>query len=38
VCLPEAMDRVEGALRETPGVIDMMTSGLGVGARLESKP
>ena len=38
VCLPEAMDRVEGALRETPGVIDIMTSGLGLGARPESKP
>jgi diphosphomevalonate decarboxylase len=36
VCLPEAAVRVEAALRETPGVIDIMTSGLGVGARLEN--
>ena len=35
VCLPEAAARVEAALRETPGVIDIMTSGLGGGARLE---
>ena len=35
VCLPEAADRVEAALRETTGVIDIMTSGLGAGARLE---
>ena len=35
VCLPEAAERVEAALRETPGVIDIMTSGLGAGARLE---
>lgn len=35
VCLPEAADRVAVALRETPGVIDIMTSDLGAGARLE---
>jgi diphosphomevalonate decarboxylase len=35
VCLPDAAERVEAALRETPGVIDIMTSGLGAGARLE---
>lgn len=36
VCLPSATERVEEALRETPGVSDIMTSGLGAGARLES--
>ena len=35
VCLPEAAARVEDALRATPGVVDIMTSGLGAGARLE---
>ncbi len=35
VCLPEAASRVEAALRATTGVIDIMTSGLGAGARLE---
>jgi len=35
VCLPEAAARVEAALRETEGVRDLMTSGLGEGARLE---
>ena len=35
VCLPEAAGRVEAALRATPGVVGIMTSGLGAGARLE---
>lgn len=35
VCLPEAAGRVEAALRATPGVVDIMSSGLGAGARLE---
>ena len=37
VCLPEAAQRVEASLRATSGVIDIMTSGLGAGARLEEK-
>ncbi len=36
VCLPEAADDVEAALRATGGVVDLMTTGLGEGARLES--
>jgi diphosphomevalonate decarboxylase len=35
VCLPDAADTVAAELRATPGVIDIMTSGLGSGARLE---
>jgi hypothetical protein len=35
VCLPEAAGRVEAALRGTTGVIDILTSGLGEGARIE---
>ncbi len=38
VCLPEHAADVEGALRATPGVEDIMVSGLGPGARLESTP
>lgn len=34
VCLPEATERVERALRATDGVIDIMRSPLGEGARL----
>lgn len=34
VCLPEQADRVRAVLASTPGVIDVMQSGLGVGARL----
>jgi diphosphomevalonate decarboxylase len=35
VCLPEHVDNVEAALRATAGVTDIMTTGLGGGARLE---
>lgn len=35
VCLPEHVSQVEEALRETAGVTDVMTTGLGEGARLE---
>ena len=35
VCLPDAADTVAAELGATPGVIDIMTSGLGSGARLE---
>ena len=35
VCLPEAAAEVEAALRATPGVTEIMTTGLGEGARLE---
>jgi diphosphomevalonate decarboxylase len=35
VCLPETTADVENALRETPGVTEIMTTGLGAGARLE---
>lgn len=35
VCLPDAVAAVEAALRETDGVTDLMTTGLGGGARLE---
>jgi diphosphomevalonate decarboxylase len=35
VCLPEAATSVEAALRATEGVRDLMTTGLGDGARLE---
>lgn len=36
VCLPEHTEAVAAALRETPGVVGIMISGLGSGARLES--
>ena len=36
VCLPEAAGDVEAVLRKTHGVSDIMTSGLGIGARLET--
>ena len=36
VCLPEAAGRVHAALRATHGVVDIMTSELGAGARLEN--
>lgn len=35
VCLPEFAAEVEAELRATPGVIDIMTTGLGQGARVE---
>ena len=35
VCVPEHVAVVEGALRATAGVVDIMTTGLGEGARLE---
>jgi diphosphomevalonate decarboxylase len=35
VCLPEFVAEVEAELRATPGVIDIMTTGLGQGARVE---
>jgi len=35
VCLPESAGRVEAVLRDTTGVIDILTSGLGEGARIE---
>ena len=35
VCLPEHVDNVEAALRATAGVTEIMTTGLGGGARLE---
>ena len=36
VCLPESADLVLGALRQTPGVIDVIRTGLGAGAHLVS--
>ena len=36
VCLPEHVSDVETALRATKGVTDIMTTGLGEGARLEN--
>jgi diphosphomevalonate decarboxylase len=36
VCLPEHGDEVAAALRATDGVTEIMTTGLGEGARLES--
>ena len=36
VCLPEHTQAVAAALRDTPGVVDIMISGLGSGARLEN--
>lgn len=35
VCLPEHVEAVENALRATSGVTELMTTGLGDGARLE---
>ncbi len=37
VCLPGHAAEVEAALRATTGVVDIMTTGLGEGARLESR-
>jgi len=37
VCLPEHAAAVEAVLRETAGVVDIMTTGLGEGACLESQ-
>ncbi len=37
VCLPGSADDVEAALRATPGVVNVMTTGLGAGARLETR-
>lgn len=37
VCLPEHAAAVEVALRATVGVVDIMTTGLGEGAHLESQ-
>ena len=36
ICLPEYTQEVEAALRATDGVIDLMVTGLGEGARLEN--
>ena len=36
VCPPEHTQAVAAALRDTPGVVDIMISGLGSGARLEN--
>ena len=36
VCLPEHTQAVAAALRDSPGVVDIMISGLGSGARLEN--
>ena len=36
VCLPEHVEAVEDALRATSGVTELMTTGLGDGARLEN--
>jgi diphosphomevalonate decarboxylase len=36
ICLPGARARVEAALRERPGVVDVLRSGLGRGAELRS--
>ena len=38
VCRPEHAAAVEAALRATDGVTDLMTTGLGAGARLEASP
>jgi diphosphomevalonate decarboxylase len=38
VCRAEHADVVEVALRATDGVTDLMTTGLGPGARLEDRP
>ncbi len=35
VCLPEALDEVTDALQQAPGVLRVLTGGLGGGARLE---
>ena len=37
VCLPEFAAEVEVAMRATNGVVDVMTTGLGEGARLETQ-
>lgn len=37
ICLPEHVATVEEALRATDGVVDVMTSGLGDGARQEQR-
>lgn len=37
VCLPDQVREVEAALRATAGVSDVMTTGLGQGARLEER-
>ena len=34
VCLPEALDEVAEALRQVPGVLEVLTGGLGAGARI----
>ena len=34
VCLPEALPKVSAALREVPGVLDVVETGLGAGARV----
>lgn len=38
VCLPDDADTVRLALTATPGVVKVMTSGLGLGARLLDRP
>jgi diphosphomevalonate decarboxylase len=37
VCLPEDTGVVQSALKNTAGVVDTMTTGLGEGARLEGR-
>jgi diphosphomevalonate decarboxylase len=38
VCLPHATDAVAAALRDVNGVRDVLVSGLGEGARIETAP
>jgi len=38
VCRPAHRPQVEAALRATPGVVDILVSGLGAGARLDGEP
>lgn len=38
VCRPDHADVVAAALRATDGVADLMVTGLGPGARLETAP
>ena len=38
VCLPEGLEQVEEALTTTPGVAQVMVSGLGQGARMALSP
>jgi len=38
ICLPEAADTVEAALRQVPGVIEVICCGLGEGSRILEDP